>query len=66
MFGNGVKVAPGDIIVGDIDGVLVVPRAHLEEIVGLALAKVEGEERVRRLIQEGESTQAIFDRTGIM
>jgi len=66
VFGNGVKVAPGDIIVGDIDGVLVIPQAHLEEIVGLALAKVEGEEKVRRLIQEGEGTQAIFDRTGIM
>jgi regulator of RNase E activity RraA len=65
-FGNGAKVSPGDIIVGDIDGVLVIPQAHVEEIVRLALAKVEGEEEVRRLIEAGEDTQAIFDRTGIM
>jgi len=65
-FANGTKVAPGDVVVGDIDGVLVIPQRHLEEVVRLALAKVEGEEEVRRLIEKGEGTQAIFDRTGIM
>jgi regulator of RNase E activity RraA len=65
-FGNGAKISPGDIIVGDIDGVLVVPHVHFEEVVQLALSKVDGEEVVRRLIEEGEGTQAIFDRTGIM
>jgi regulator of RNase E activity RraA len=65
-FANGVKISPGDIIVGDIDGVLVIPRLELEDVVGRALAKLEGEEEVRRLIDKGESTQAIFDRTGIM
>ena len=59
-------VAPGDAIVGDRDGVLVVPNAHLDEVVEAALAKVEAEEEVRRLIENGESTQAIFERTGIM
>jgi regulator of RNase E activity RraA len=65
-FANGASVAPGDIIVGDRDGVLVIPKTHLDEVVEAALAKVEGEEEVRRLIQKGEATQAIFDRTGIM
>jgi hypothetical protein len=35
-------------------------------VVRLAAAKLEGEEEVRRLIEKGEGTQAIFDRTGIM
>lgn len=65
-FPNGAKVAAGDLIVGDVDGVLVVPSAHVQDIVHLALAKVEGEEDVRRLIESGEGTQSIFDRTGIM
>ncbi|MFI5016025.1 MAG: RraA family protein [Hyphomicrobiales bacterium] len=65
-FANGVKVAPGDIVVGDSDGVLVIPQQHLDEVVRLALAKLAGEEEVRRLIEKGEGTQAIFDRTGIM
>jgi regulator of RNase E activity RraA len=65
-FANGAKVAPGDVIVGDLDGVLVIPHGALEEVVRLAAAKLEGEEEVRRLIEKGEGTQAIFDRTGIM
>ena len=65
-FANGTIVAPGDVIVGDCDGVLVIPKARLDEVVEAALTKVEGEGEVRRLIEKGEGTQAIFDRTGIM
>ena len=65
-FANGAMVRPGDIIVGDGDGVLVIPHAELEEVVRLAAEKFEGEEEVRRQIEKGEGTQAIFDRTGIM
>ena len=65
-FANGARVAPGDLIVGDIDGVLTIPRARVEDIVRAALAKVEGEESVRQMIERGERTQDIFDKTGIM
>jgi regulator of RNase E activity RraA len=65
-FPNGARVAPGDLVVGDVDGVLVVPKQRVADIVRLALAKVEGEERVRVMIERGESTQVIFDKTGIM
>ena len=65
-FENGAQVRPGDVIVGDIDGVLVIPRDHVEVIVRLALAKVEGEAKVRGMIERGGRTQAIFDSTGIM
>jgi regulator of RNase E activity RraA len=54
------------VIVGDIDGVLVIPRARADEIVSAALEKVEGEEAVRLMIEKGESTEAIFGKTGIM
>jgi regulator of RNase E activity RraA len=65
-FENGARVSPGDLLVGDVDGVLVVPKERVADIVRLALAKVEGEERVRVMIEQGETTQAIFDKTGIM
>jgi regulator of RNase E activity RraA len=65
-FGNGARVNPGDVIVGDIDGVMVIPRVHAADIVSLALEKVEGEEAVRRMIEQGERTEDIFGRTGIM
>ncbi len=65
-FDNGTQVRPGDLIVADVDGVLAVPRDHAADIVRLALAKVEGEDKVRRMIEAGESTAGIFEKTGIM
>ena len=38
-FANGARVDPGDVIVGDIDGVLVIPRARADEIVSAALRR---------------------------
>jgi regulator of RNase E activity RraA len=65
-FRNGCRVAPGDLIVGDIDGVLVVPKDSVGDVLDAALAKVVGEEKVRRSILSGERTEEIFQRTGIM
>jgi len=65
-FRNGTKVKPGDVIVGDIDGVLVIPSEHLADIVSAALAKVDGEANVRRMILAGDSTEDVFNKTGIM
>src|SRR5918995_2790900 len=62
-FGNGARVDPGDVIVGDIDGVLVIPHTRADEIISAALEKVEGEEAVRLMIERGESTEAIFGKT---
>jgi len=65
-FSNGVSVSPGDIIAGDIDGVVVIPMDAAADIIRDALAKVTGEEDVRRAIEAGEPTGSIFRRTGIM
>jgi regulator of RNase E activity RraA len=65
-FANKCRVAAGDLIVGDIDGVLVVPRDSVADVLQAALAKVSGEDDVRRSILKGERTEDIFRRTGIM
>jgi regulator of RNase E activity RraA len=65
-FANGCKVAAGDVIIGDIDGVLTIPKEHLNDIVRQALEKVGGEDAVRRMILEGDRTEEIFAKTGIM
>ena len=65
-FGNKCRVAAGDLIVGDIDGVLVVPKGSVQDVLEAALAKVAGEDNVRRSILQGERTEDIFRRTGIM
>lgn len=65
-FPNACRVEPGDVVVGDIDGVVIIPKHHAEAIVADAVAKVQAEERVRGMIGEGQSTQSIFDATGVM
>ena len=60
------RIAPGDIIYGDLDGVLVVPRAAEEAAFSGALEKARGEQRVRKAIEEGMSTVEAFRTFGLM
>lgn len=66
QFGNGVVVEPGDIVFGDIDGVVVIPRRNERAIIEAALEKVRGENRVRDAIEAGMSTVDAFRTFGIM
>lgn len=63
---GGVGIAPGDILFGDRDGVLVIPRAAEEEAVARALEKATTENKVRLAIENGMSTVEAFDRFGVM
>lgn len=61
-----VRVLPGDIVFGDCDGVLCVPRAQEREIITAALEKVRGESAVRTALENGMSTVDAFKKFGIM
>ena len=63
---GGVLVEPGDLIFGDIDRVLVIPRAIEGHIIEMALEKVAGEKIVRKEIEAGSTSTAVFDRYGIL
>lgn len=65
-YDNGATVSPGDLVFGDIDGVVVVPRHAEREAIHLAIQKVFGENTVRTAIEGGLSTQDAFDKYGIM
>jgi regulator of RNase E activity RraA len=62
----GVNVRPGDLIYGDRDGVLVVPREAEEEALTRAFEKLEGENLVRVAIENGMSTVEAFRTFGVM
>lgn len=64
-FQNGVTVYPGDVVFGDVDGVVVIPREHEREVVDLALEKVRGENKVREAIESGMSAKEAFQKFGI-
>jgi len=63
---GGVKVTPGDIVFGDLDGVCVIPRAAEEEVFRRALEKVQNENLVGQAIEEGMSAQEAFEKFGVM
>jgi 4-hydroxy-4-methyl-2-oxoglutarate aldolase len=63
---HGVRVGPGDIVFGDLDGVLVIPRAAEEEAIRRALEKASTENRVREAIERGMSTMEAFKTFGVM
>ena len=63
---NGVRIEPGDIVFGDLDGVLVIPRAAEQEAVRRALEKASTESQVRRAIEGGMSTVEAFRTFGVM
>lgn len=62
-----VKIGPGDIVFGDIDGVLIIPRAAEEEALMRALDKVAKESQVRTAIaRDGMSAVAALEKFGVM
>ncbi len=65
-FPNGVRVVPESLVFGDLDGVVIIPSEQEEEVVQQALDKVNGEDRVRKAIEEGMSAREAFDTFGLM
>jgi regulator of RNase E activity RraA len=63
---GGVEVAPGDLVLGDNDGVVVVPAARGEEIVAAAEEKVSGEDLVREKLAEGMPVSEAFRTYGVI
>jgi len=61
-----VMVRPGDLLFGDIDGVVVVPREQEAEVVTRALEKARGEKTVRQAIEAGSSAAAAFEKYGVL
>lgn len=63
---NGVRIEPGDIIFGDLDGVCVIPQKIETDVIHDALEKARGEKVVRNAIQEGMTACEAFEKYGIM
>ncbi|MBL8324178.1 MAG: RraA family protein [Rubrivivax sp.] len=62
----GARVRPGDLVFGDVDGVVVVPREAEDEVLRRALEKVTGEDHTRQALERGEKLADVFRRLGIL
>jgi len=63
---GGVNVFPGDLIVGDYDGVVVVPAAVVSEVVERATKKVSSENHSREELRRGAYLREVYDKYGVL
>jgi len=61
-----VRVRPGDLVFGDLDGVVIVPKESVEEVITRALEKASGEQLARSEIEAGASSTSVFRKYGIL
>lgn len=59
---GGVAIAPGDFILGDVDGILVLPAAAVDEVLKQAESIREREDIVRDALQDGGSIRDLFEK----
>jgi regulator of RNase E activity RraA len=65
-MGDGVRVEPGDILFGDLDGVCVIPRRAEREVFSRAVEKARGEKTVRAALEKGMTAREAFRKFGIL
>jgi 4-hydroxy-4-methyl-2-oxoglutarate aldolase len=63
---GGVLVRPGDIVFGDYDGLVVIPREVEEEAIRRAQEKVIGENKAREDLARGDLLRDVYDRYGVL
>lgn len=63
---GGVEVHPGDAVIADSDGVVVVPKAHLKEVFTTANMKARNERTVLRELIAGKSVRQVWNSYGIL
>jgi 4-hydroxy-4-methyl-2-oxoglutarate aldolase len=61
-----VIIHDGDIVFGDMDGVLVIPMNISDEVIHRALKKAAGEKMVRKAIESGMTATDAFAKFGIL
>ncbi len=62
----GVKVQSGDIVFGDVDGVVVIPQERAAEVLAKAKEKVAGEDRTRDELRQGRLLREVFEKYRIL
>jgi regulator of RNase E activity RraA len=61
---GGVRVSPGDWIVGDRDGLVIVPAERVRDVLAEAEHKVATENEIREAVRQGALPLEAYDRYG--
>jgi regulator of RNase E activity RraA len=63
---DGVRFSPGDLVIADVDGIVVVPQSVENEAIGAAWEKVNAENVVRDAIAGGMTASEAFKKYGVL
>jgi regulator of RNase E activity RraA len=63
---DGVATKNGDYLIGDLDGVVIVPQESIDDALRLAEEKVAGENTVREQLRAGVPVAEVFKKHGIL
>ncbi len=63
---GGVRVAPGDLVFGDADGVVVVPQEVEAEVLRIAFEKIEGEDHSINELRAGGYLRDVYAKHGVL
>jgi regulator of RNase E activity RraA len=63
---GGVAVSTGDIVFGDIDGVVVIPSDRATEVIARARQKINGENRTRDELLQGRLLGEVYEKYGVL
>lgn len=61
---DGVLIRPGDYIFGDIDGVVVIPKEIVLQVIEKALDTTQKEDQVRDGLVNGDSLEKVYNKFG--
>jgi len=62
----GVQIRSGDIVFGDVDGVVVIPQERAAEVIAKAKEKALGEDHTRDELRQGKLLGDVFRKFGIL
>jgi 4-hydroxy-4-methyl-2-oxoglutarate aldolase len=57
---DGVQIYPGDLVLGDADGVVIVAREHAGDVLSRAQSREASEQDMKQRVQSGETTWNIL------
>jgi 4-hydroxy-4-methyl-2-oxoglutarate aldolase len=63
---DGVIFSPGDIVLADADGIVVIPQAIEEQVIQAAKEKVSAENRTRDAIKNGMKAMEAYQTFGVL
>jgi regulator of RNase E activity RraA len=63
---GGVRIRSGDLVIGDVDGIVFVPHDMVDAVIAKALDKVRTENLFRADLLRGDTLATVFTRYGIL